>query len=97
MSLSADADTVNATTAPTTLRQAFHRTGTMIEAEPLALPGQEIAGYSTLSDGCIAHRHVIRLWFFDGFWNKTRNFSLIVREAFTRNEGGSWVGSFDRI
>lgn len=63
--LSADANTVATTASPATLRQAFERAGTMVEAQPLGLPGQKVAGHAPLSDGRV-RRVVARRLVVDG-------------------------------
>jgi len=47
----ANADTVVAATAFATLRQAFDRASTVVDAQPLGLPGQKVAGNAPVSDG----------------------------------------------
>lgn len=47
----ADADAVAAATASATLRQAFGRASTVVDGQPLGLPGQKVAGHAPVADG----------------------------------------------
>jgi len=47
----ADTDAVAAATASATLRQAFGRASTVVDGQPLGLPGQKVAGHAPVADG----------------------------------------------
>lgn len=55
----ADADTVAAATASATLRQAFGRASTVVEGQPLGLPGQKVAGHAPVPDRRQARRYLV--------------------------------------
>lgn len=62
----ADADTVAAATAPATLRQAFGRASTVVDGQPLGLPGQKVAGHAPVPDRRQARRYLVVHRLLDG-------------------------------
>lgn len=67
--LSADADTAAAATTTATLRQAFGRASTVVDGQPLGLPGQKVAGHPPVPDGWQIRRHLVVNWIINCSWN----------------------------
>lgn len=69
---SANADAVATATTAATLRQASGRASTVVDGQPLGLPGQKVAGHPPVSDGRQVRQHLVVLnhhWIIDCSWN----------------------------